>query len=128
MSNRVDNSELLSEFEEAAEIQKGRSAQKASRRILFVSVVVEKAESKVLDFFGITETHTPRLFLIETKDDGNLKYLYRDTSITDTDITGFIDDFEAGLLAPWYKSDPPPKKQSGHTTVIVGETFASEVM
>ena len=78
------------EFEEAAEENKIRAAKKGQTRILFVTVIVEQSESKVLTFFGVNQSQCPRIILIETKDEDIHKFLYRDDKIDDAAITSFI--------------------------------------
>lgn len=78
LSEKMDNSEALAEFEEAAEENKIQAAKKSQPRVLFVTVYVDQAESKVLGFFGVNETMCPRIILIHTKEEFSFKFLYRD--------------------------------------------------
>lgn len=127
ISEKEDNTDALLEFEEAAEENKLRSGKKKLPRVLFVTVIVEQSESKVLTFFGVNVSQCPRAVLIETKDEDIRKFLYRDDVIEDTQLTSFIQAFSDGSLVPWYRSQSPPKEQSGHITQIVGDTFNDEV-
>ena len=90
MSEKQDNNDALMEFEEAAMENKALASKKKQTRILFVTVIFEKSESKVLTFFGVKEQDCPRLILIDTKDEDIRKFLYRDQKIDQEIITSFV--------------------------------------
>jgi protein disulfide isomerase len=58
---------------------------------------------------------------------GSLKYRSED-EVTQESMKKFVTDYLAGKLEPYIKSLPPPEKQEGPVTVVVGKTFNDIVM
>ena len=56
------------------------------------------------------------------------KYIYSEDDVTSEDLEEFIDNYNAGKIKPYRRSQPKPNKQSSPVTVVVGSTFDEIVL
>ena len=118
MVNKKDNNKLFSTFEEAAKEQKGK--------LLFVhSGITEGIQQRLAEFLGVTAADMPRLVVI-TFNSGNVdKFVYSGdlNSLTTQDVAKFIDQFKAGELKKFLKSEDIPTNNDEPVRVVVGKNF-----
>uniref|UniRef100_A0A0B7B682 Protein disulfide-isomerase n=1 Tax=Arion vulgaris TaxID=1028688 RepID=A0A0B7B682_9EUPU len=86
------------------------------------AVADDEENIKLLQEFGLDESGEEiNVGLLST--DGK-KYPMEPMDEYDSDdIVDFLKKYKKGKLRPYIKSQRPPKKQTGHVTVVVGETF-----
>lgn len=105
----------LSQFRDAAKVNSGKA--------LFVNV--PPSEDRVMGYFGITDKDLPTAVLVSMADSGMKKFKY-DATLTASSFSAFINDYSAGKLKPFLKSDPKPSDAEEATApvkTLVGTTF-----
>lgn len=109
-------------FTEAASALKGQ--------IVFVTSGVEDGiQGRLGEFVGVTSDMLPTIRILDPAD-GMKKFSY-DGAINDLNqaaVQKFIDDFKAGNLVPFLKSEPVPETQEGPVHVLVGKNFQHDVI
>jgi len=109
-------------FEEAANALKGQ--------IIFVTSGVEDGiQSRLREFVGVTPDNLPTLRILDPAN-GMQKFTFEGKidELSVADVTKFVDDFAAGNLAAFFKSEPIPETQEGAVTVVVGKSFEDVVI
>jgi protein disulfide-isomerase A1 len=97
-------------------------------RIIFVACdIKEELESRLAEYFGLTEANLPHVRIVSVKGDEDVPVFVFHEKITEKNIRSFINDFEGGKLMPYYKSEEIPEKQEGPVMVLVGKSFEKEV-
>lgn len=76
---------------------------------------------RLSEYLGITEDENNTIRLIRFEGGNVVKYRLHDW--TKEDLLTFIDEFKAGNLQPYFKSDPVPESNSEPVKVIVGKNF-----
>ncbi len=96
-------------------------------KTLFVNV--PSSETKVLEFFGITEKDVPTMVLADLgAESGIKKFPYKGESSVEG-ITAHVQSFLDGNLKPHLKSEPVlPEDTAGNVVVAKGESFADLVL
>ena len=117
----TDNDDIpeLAEFKEFAK-------DNAQRIIFSKSKISEELGARLSEFLGVTASEGPTARIIRFKDNNVDKF-----KVTDLTKAGFakaLDDFEAGRLGAYYKSQPTPETNDEPVKVIVGENFDSIVI
>lgn len=109
-------------FTEAASALKGQ--------IIFVTSGVEDGiQKRLAELVGVTSDMLPTIRILDTAN-GMQKYSY-DGDINDLSkatVKNFIDDFKAGKLVPFLKSQPVPETQEEPVHVLVGKNFQKDVV
>jgi len=76
---------------------------------------------KLADYVGANTAKAPAIMLVET---GSELFKYRfDADVTANNLNKFIDDWKAGKLEKYMKSEEIPEKNDEPVKVIVGKTF-----
>uniref|UniRef100_A0A7S3SXQ9 protein disulfide-isomerase n=1 Tax=Strombidinopsis acuminata TaxID=141414 RepID=A0A7S3SXQ9_9SPIT len=117
------DAEYAKVFAEAAKAFKGK--------VLFVtSGATDGIQAKLAEFVGVSKDMLPTLRLIEPTDAGIKKFRYdNDINALNVEALGaWVDDFKAGKLSPFLKSEDVPEVQDGPVQVIVGKNFDQVVM
>jgi len=86
-----------------------------------VSGTKEGIQTRFADFVGVADTDTPTIRLLNPSENEMTKYKYLGNvgEITVDSIKEFFEDFKAGKLNPFLKSEPIPDN-SGPLTTLVG--------
>lgn len=115
-SNSDSEGALQKVMKEAAEKYKGE--------ILFaVSDVKDGIQKRLAEFIGVEDSQMPTLRLLNPE--ANMaKFTYEKdiNSLTSDDLKAWMDDFKAGKLVPFLKSQEPPVTQED-VVIVVGKTF-----
>jgi len=104
-------------FDEAANTMKGE--------ILFVnSGVSEGIQARLAEFVGVTAEDMPTMRIL-APGQSMKKYNYSGdvNALTTESIKTFIEDFKAGKVEEFLKSEPIPETQEGPVTVVVGKSY-----
>jgi len=100
------------------------ATEKAREKFTF-GVASKKAFQSELDKYGCDAS---KEFCVGIEDGANSgRYKYEGKEFNVDALQKFIDDFAAGALQPWIKSEPVPAEQ-GDVTVVVGKTFKDIVL
>ncbi|KAL9252462.1 disulfide isomerase-like 1-4-like protein [Drosera capensis] len=118
-STSKDSDKLISTFEDAAKLFKGKLI------FVFVQLDDEETGKPVADYFGITGD-APQILAYSGNDDGK-KFVFDDELIFDN-IKAFAADFVEDKLQPFYKSDPIPENNDGDVKIVVGKNFDEIVL
>ena len=104
---------------EAAEVLE-KVAAKYMGKMFIVHIPSENA--RLLDYFGLTADQIPALAMADFEGEGMKKYLFNG-EITEEAVTAFAEDFFAGKLTPFLKSEEIPEEQVGAVMKLVGKNF-----
>ena len=69
----------------------------------------EDDNRRVLDFLGLKEEAMPAIRIIQMKETDIIKYRPESAAIEEDNISGFIDDFEAGKVPVHYLTEKTPE-------------------
>lgn len=109
-------------FVEAAKALKGQ--------IVFVTSGVEEGiQSRLGEFIGVTPDMLPTVRIL-SPEQGMKKFAFEEdvNSLSLASIQKFVDDFKAGNLSPFLKSEPIPETQESAVHVVVGKNFQDVVI
>lgn len=81
---------------------------------------------RLAEYLGITEADENLLVIVHFEGGNPVKY--RLAGWTQATAAKFVDDFKAGTLKPFFKSDPVPESNSEPVKVIVGNNFEEMVL
>jgi protein disulfide-isomerase A1 len=96
-------------------------------KTLFVNV--PSSETKVLEFFGITEAQVPTMVLADLGAESGIKKFPYTGAVTSEAITAHVQNFLDGKLKPHLKSEPVlPEDTANDVIVLKGESFADLVL
>jgi len=96
-------------------------------KTLFVNV--PSSETKVMEFFGITESQVPTMVLADLGSESGIKKFPYSGEVDVTMITAHVQDFLDGKLVPHLKSeDVLPEDTAGDVVVVKGKSFADIVL
>mmetsp|Transcript_33351 Transcript_33351/g.72854 ORF Transcript_33351/g.72854 Transcript_33351/m.72854 type:complete len:488 (-) Transcript_33351:13-1476(-) len=111
----------------AAEAQLRQAAVNLPRRVLLATAgSSEPMDQRLMDFVSVEPQEFPTLRIVVNPSGTMVKYKHTG-EISVSSITTLLQDFEAGRLQPFLKSDDPPTSQSGPIHVLVGSTFQAAV-
>jgi protein disulfide-isomerase A1 len=96
------------------------AAQSNKGKVSFVTIDAKKFQQHVQNL-GIT--NVPGLLVIN----GNDKYRFDADEITEETVTQFFENYNAGQVAKFLKTQPPPEKNDEPVFVLVGSTFPDVV-
>jgi protein disulfide-isomerase A1 len=98
-------------------------------KILFVkSTTSEGIQAKLAEYCGVTAKDTPTLRLIQLGEDlQKFNFPSAVGEITTESVQAFIDDFTAGKLVAFQKSEPVPETNDGPVKKIVGTEWSDIV-
>ena len=85
-------------------------------------VHIPSENARLLDYFGLTADQIPALAMADFEGEGMKKYLFNG-EITEEAVTAFAEDFFAGKLTPFLKSEEIPEEQVGAVMKLVGKNF-----
>ena len=108
----------------------GSAAQNNKGRIFFAhSGVKDGIQQRLAEFTGVTADNLPRLMIVGFNPAGIDKYVFDGdlTSLTADDVEKFVQQFEAGELKKFLKSEEVPTEDDGAVKVVVGKNFADIV-
>lgn len=112
-SNDAAN-EYVTKFNEVAKERKGA--------ITFAkSTIKEGLGERLSEYLGITEADNNSIRIVKFESGNVVKYSLHNWD--KEQLVKFIDDFKAGVLSPYFKSDPIPESNSEPVKVIVGNNF-----
>jgi protein disulfide-isomerase A1 len=81
---------------------------------------------RLSEYLGITDEDNNTIRLVRFEGGNVVKYRLHDW--TKADLLSFLDEFKAGTLQPYFKSDPVPETNSAPIKVVVGKTFDELVL
>jgi len=103
------------------------AAAKFKGKTLFVNV--PSSETKVMEFFGITESQVPTMVLADLGAESGIKKFPYTGEVTTDAITAHVQKFLDGQLKPVLKSETVlPEDTAGDVKVLKGESFADLVL
>jgi len=117
-----DSSYFSKVFAEAAQTLKGS--------IYFVkSGISDGIQQRLAEFVGVDDPALPTIRILDPSDNMK-KFTYPDDAkkVTAESLKKFIDDFKAGKLSPFLKSQDVPADNSEPVKVVVGKSFADIVL
>ena len=104
----------MTKFNEVAKERKGA--------IIFAkSTIKEGLGERLSEYLGITEADNNSIRIVKFESGNVVKYSLHNWD--KEQLVKFIDDFKAGALRPYFKSDPIPESNSEPVKVIVGNNF-----
>lgn len=118
-----NESAFFKTFTEAAKTLKGSD-------VLFVeSGVTEGIQGRLAEFLGVDESSTPTIRLIDPSQDMK-KYHFPGSvaSLSIDEVKNFIDDFKAGKLQVFLKSQEIPADDGKALKTVVGKSFKNIVI
>jgi protein disulfide-isomerase A1 len=95
-------------------------------KILFVkSTTTDGIQQKLADYIGVDAKSAPTIRIIKFADDDIQKFRYEGNlnEMTVESLTNFIDDFKAGSLKTFLKSEAIPEPNNGPVKVVVGNSW-----
>jgi protein disulfide isomerase len=96
-------------------------------KTLFVNV--PSSETKVLEFFGITEAQVPTMVLADLGAESGIKKFPYTGAVTSEAIAAHVQNFLDGKLKPHLKSEAVlPEDTANDVIVLKGESFADLVL
>lgn len=117
---------LFADQAESAVSKVFHGAAKAVNDLVFsTSTIASGMGAKLAEFLGVTTEHQDEIRLIKFEGDNVKKFKCSDA--TEEGIAKCVTDFQAGTLAPYFKSQPVPTEQAA-VHVIVGDNFQAEVL
>ncbi len=81
---------------------------------------------RLSEYLGITEADENTAVIVNFENGNPNKYKL--AKWDHSSLTKFIDDFKAGNLKPFFKSDPIPESNSDPVKVVVGNNFESMIL
>lgn len=102
------------------------AANQMQGKILFVkSTTTDGIQQKLADYIGVDAKSAPTIRVIRFGDEDIEKYRYEGnlSELTVASLGHFIDEFKAGSLKPFLKSESIPEPNDGPVKVIVGHTW-----
>ena len=89
-------------------------------------VHIPSENTRLLDYFGLTADQIPLLAMADFEGEGMKKFIHGN-KFEEEAISAFVDDFFAGKLTPFLKSEEIPEEQTGKVMKLVGKSFADIV-
>jgi len=111
--------EFVTMFNEVAKERKGALT-------FSKSTIKEGLGERLSEYLGITEADNNSVRIVKFDGGNVVKYSLHNWS--KEQLLKFIDDFKAGSLSPYFKSDPIPETNSEPVKVIVGNTFEDMII
>lgn len=91
--------------------------------IFVVTGHLSEIEQKLLEYYGLKEEDLPNIRITDVKGDNEVFNYVFSESITEENVNKFIQNFLAGTLKPYVKSEPIPTEQKDAVYQLVGNTF-----
>ena len=117
--DNVKKSSAIEAFREAAKTR-------AQAVVFAISSITADLGAKLADFIGVTPADEGQLRIIKFAEGGVRKYKCGTESAAV--IEKCVDDFSAGQLSPYYKSEPVPPAGGEPVRVVVGDNFQEVVL
>lgn len=96
-------------------------------RMLFVNV--PSTETRITEFFGISEASLPALVIADMGGEAMKKYFYPGSLLSSDDVATYVTDFFSGSLRPSLKSqDVSPEDTAEPVVVVKGFSFDDLVL
>eukprot|EP00826_Nyctotherus_ovalis_P039438 TRINITY_DN3795_c0_g1_i1.p1 TRINITY_DN3795_c0_g1~~TRINITY_DN3795_c0_g1_i1.p1 ORF type:complete len:489 (-),score=160.67 TRINITY_DN3795_c0_g1_i1:133-1599(-) len=105
---------------------------KAAAELRSPDLIFSKADIKsewgerVAEVFGVEDSHLPLLEVVELQQD-IMRYKHTGELKADA-IKQFINDWKAGKVERFMKSEPEPKDNNGPVYTVVGKTFKRDIL
>jgi protein disulfide-isomerase A1 len=81
----------------------------------------ENMGQRLAEYIGVTEAHCPTLRIVLPNED--MKKFNFEGEVTAESVKNFVEDWSAGRLKPFYKSEPIPETNNEPVKVLVGKNF-----
>jgi protein disulfide-isomerase A1 len=95
---------------------------------LFVTVEPTADNDRIIDYFGAS-TSPPSAILVDMDGGGGqLKKFKLEGEVTTAGLRELLEEFKAGAISPWLKSDEIPETQDEAVWVVVGKSFEDVVL
>lgn len=95
-------------------------------------VTVDPTQDRVVSYFGVTTADMPTAVIVTMPENEPMKKFIYDKgskgALTKESMGTFIEDYTAGKLSPFLKSEPVPESNDGPVAVVVGKNFEQIVM
>jgi protein disulfide isomerase len=89
----------------------------------------EELESRLMEYFGLTDSDLPHIRICEVlKGEENVKFYVNTDAVNQENIINFINNFFEGKLSPFYKSEEIPAEQNEKVFYLVGKQFNEKVI
>jgi len=111
-TNTAQHDDVLAKAQSVAEEQRGK----------YLFVTVDKADERVLEFFGITAKDLPTGRVVQLMESGMKKFRLTG-DVTTENIRNTVEKHAKGELSMDLKSEPVPEKNDGDVKVLVGKNF-----
>jgi protein disulfide-isomerase A1 len=89
----------------------------------YLFVTVDKADDRVLDFFGITAADLPTARVVQLMDNGMKKFKMTGDKVDTATLKDTCEKHSAGALTPDLKSEPVPDNNDVDVKTLVGKNF-----
>lgn len=130
---RLPGNEAHTKLEEA--FKNAASAFKGKVKFV-ITGIEEELEASLAEYLSVTEADYPLIRLIEVKGEDQLRtYAFTEgdrvtnlASLTENNIHKFINDYLAGSLSPYFKSEEIPSTQPDNVYTVVGKSFKEVVI
>lgn len=98
-----------------------------SNKLLFThSYITKDLGARLAEYIGITEADKGSVRILKF-DGGNLDK-FKVSDLTEEGLQKALNDFEAGSLKAYYKSESIPETNNEHVKVVVGDSFEDVVL
>jgi protein disulfide-isomerase A1 len=112
-ANEAQTTEVKKEAQPVAEELRGK----------YLFVTVDKADERVLEFFGITAKDLPTARVVQLTENGMKKFKLTGDKVDTATIRDTCEKHTAGTLPTDLKSEPIPEDNSGDVKILVGKNF-----
>jgi len=112
-----------SKAEEADGVKAAIKSVAEANRGNYLFVTIDKTDTRVLEFFGITAADLPTARIVELTQGGMKKYKLVDKAVTADSVSKTIAEHSAGKLPADLKSEDIPADNSSPVKVLVGKNF-----
>jgi len=109
----------LARAEEHAAVMSAVTTVAGAYRGVVLFVNVPHTESKISEFFGISESSLPALVIADMSGEGMKKYFYPGSLLSSDEISVFVDTFLSGALRPSLKSEDVLTEDTEGPVVVV---------
>ena len=111
----------------SAEKRMGRQLEDGKQLIFVQSSTTEGIGLRLMEYIGIGSSNYPSVWIISPVKDELFKYKYNG-DLTSSGISSFIEDWRTQKLSRYFKSAPLPQNNDKPLKVIVGRSFAQEII
>eukprot|EP00829_Urostomides_striatus_P013516 TRINITY_DN3760_c0_g1_i3.p1 TRINITY_DN3760_c0_g1~~TRINITY_DN3760_c0_g1_i3.p1 ORF type:complete len:476 (-),score=149.57 TRINITY_DN3760_c0_g1_i3:18-1445(-) len=109
------------------EFEKLALARRSSKYYFMVSDIKSDPEQRLTDYLGLEAKEFPVVEILE-ENEGELNRYRHKGHVLSSELLKFLENFEAGKIQRYLKSEDIPKTNDGPVIKVVGKTFQSEVI